>query len=351
MRSEIHGIHHVTAICGEPQKNVDFYAGLLGLKLVKKTVNFDDPTTYHLYYGDEAGRPGSILTFFAWPGAPAGRTGVGQVTSVSFRAPPASLPYWAERLAEHGVSAPEVEERNGEQILPFEDPDGLAVELVGRTVPAGDADVRPGGPEVDVRPGGPETDLRPSGPEARAGPGGPVPAEHGLRGFAGVALTEADPEPTAGLLTELMGFRLAGEGGGRARFEAAGTEPETPGRNVDVLARPDVGRGRVAVGSVHHVAFRTPTEESQREARGRLFEAGYAPTPIIDRFYFRSIYFREPGGVLFEVATDPPGFGLDEESDAPASGLRLPPWLEERRAEIEGVLPPLGPPRPERSAS
>lgn len=342
MPTDIHGLHHVTAICGDPQTNVDFYAGVLGLKLVKKTVNFDDPTTYHLYYGDEAGRPGTILTFFAWPGAPRGRTGTGQVTAVSFRIPPGALPYWEERLAEHAVEAGEATERAGLRALPLADPDGLSLELVES-------------PEL-------AESLEPSGPpELEPGSGvgrrervvpqkGGVPAEGALAGFHGVTLSEAELDPTAGLLVEPMGFGLAGQEGDRSWFEARALEPGAPGATVDLLRRTDVGRGRVAVGTVHHVAFRTSNEDTQSAARGVLIAEGYEVTPIIDRRYFRSIYFREPGGVLFEVATDPPGFGIDEEG-AVASELRLPPWLEERREELERTLPPVGPPRPTRLAS
>lgn len=342
MRTDIHGLHHVTAICGEPQTNVDFYAGVLGLKLVKKTVNFDDPSTYHLYYGDEAGRPGTILTFFAWPGAPRGRAGTGQVTAVSFRVRPGTLRFWQGRLAEHAVEAGETTERAGLRLLPFEDPDGLALELVespGLAESPEAAGPAEDGPGSDA---GRQEDVAPE----QAG----VPAERALAGFHGVTLSEAELEPTAGLLAGPMGFGPAGQEGDRSWFEGRELDPGTPGARVDLLRRPGVGRGRVARGTVHHVAFRTSDEETQGAARRALIAKGYEVTPIIDRHYFRSIYFREPGGVLFEVATDPPGFAIDEEGAA-ASELRLPPWLEERREELERTLPPVGPPRPARLAS
>jgi glyoxalase family protein len=303
------GIHHVTAISGEPQRNVDFYVGLLGLRLVKKTVNFDDPGTYHLYYGDGAGSPGSIMTFFPWAGAPNGRVGAGQLTVTSFSFPASSLGYWTERLVEGGVRFEKPEDRFGETVLRFPDPDGLRLELV-----AAADDAREGWAE------------------------GPVPPEHSVRGFHHVTLLSSDPAGTAGLMTDSLGFRQIGEAEGRTRFEAG---EGGPGNTVDVANGSGFPRGTMGVGTVHHVAFRVPDEETQLELRERVAELGYNVTPVLDRNYFRSIYFREPGGVLFEVATDPPGFAADEDPEHLGESLKLPPWLEPRREELEGMLPSL----------
>jgi glyoxalase family protein len=303
------GIHHVTAISGEPQRNVDFYVGLLGLRLVKKTVNFDDPGTYHLYYGDGGGSPGSIMTFFPWAGAPNGRIGAGQLTVTSFSFPASSLGYWTERLVEGGVRFEKPEDRFGETVLRFPDPDGLRLELVAAT------------------------------DDAREGwVGGTVPAEHAVRGFHHVTLLSSDPAGTAERMTGTLGFRQTGEAEGRTRFEAG---EGGPGNTVDVANGSGFPRGTMGVGTVHHVAFRVPDEEAQLELRERVAALGYNVTPVLDRNYFRSIYFREPGGVLFEIATDPPGFAADEDREHLGESLKLPPWLEPRREELEGVLPSL----------
>jgi catechol 2,3-dioxygenase-like lactoylglutathione lyase family enzyme len=310
MADQIQGIHHVTAIAGEANRNIDFYTQVLGLRLVKVTVNFDDPAAYHLYYGDELGRPGTIITFFVWPDWIPGRPGAGHVTAVAFSVPPGSFPYWQERFGSHAVRFEPPAERFDETVLTFYDPDGLRLELVA-------------GPDADTRE-----------PWAR----GPVPAEHAIRGIHSVTLTEGVLEPTAGLLTRLMGFRFSAAEGSRYRFA---TGPGGPGSVVDVELRRDLFRGRVAVGTVHHVAWRTAGDETQLGWRSRLLAAGYQVTPVRDRLYFRSIYFLEPGGVLFEIATDPPGFTVDETPEALGTGLRLPPWLEPRRAEIEAALAPV----------
>ena len=307
------GIHHVTAITGEPQRNVDFYAGLLGLRLVKKTVNFDDPGTYHLYYGDGDGSPGSIMTFFPWPGAPQGRIGAGQLTVTSFSIPAASLGYWTERLVEGGVRFEKPEDRFGETVLRFPDPDGLRLELV-----AAGEDRREGWAE------------------------GPAPAEHAVRGFHHVTLAVADPSRTAELMTGTLGFRNTSEAEGRTRYEAG---EGGPGTTVDVADGTGFPRGTMGVGTVHHVAFRVPDEETQLELREEVGALGHNVTPVLDRNYFCSIYFREPGGVLFEIATDPPGFAVDEEPEHLGESLKLPPWLEPRRDRLEDVLPPLHVPR------
>ena len=308
MTPQTTGIHHATAISGGPQRNVDFYAGTLGLRLVKKTVNFDDPETYHLYYGDGAGSPGTIMTFFPWARAPGGRIGAGQLVVTSFSVPATSLGYWTERLVEKGVRFERPRDRFGDTVLSFEDHDRLRVELVA----AGDS--RPG----------------------RAG--GPVEEEHSIRGFHHVALAVEATDRTVGLMTDTLGFRRVDEKEGRIRLSAG---RGGPGDLVDVLNAAGFPRGSLGVGTVHHVAFRVPDEETQLALREELVGLGYDVTPVLDRNYFRSIYFREPGGVLFEIATDPPGFAVDEDSEHLGEDLKLPPWLETRRDRLEEVLPPL----------
>jgi glyoxalase family protein len=304
----ISGIHHVTAIAGDPQKNADFYVGVLGLRMVKRTVNYDDPGTYHLYYGDEIGRPGTLITFFPWPGAPRGRQGTGQTAATALSIPPGSIGWWMDWLKRNGAATRGPEDRFGDEVVSLDDPDGIAIELI---VPA-------------------LADGREPWRE------GPVPAERAIRGFHGVTLVEAAYERTAGLLTATLGFRAAGEKGNRFRFEAGAGGA---GSIVDLLCAPQAPRGIVAVGTVHHVAWRAPTGESQEEWRKTVSSLGYNVTPIVDRHYFRSIYFREPGGVLFEIATDGPGFLVDETRGTLGTRLVLPPWLEPRRAELDGILP------------
>jgi len=302
------GIHHVTAISGVPQRNVDFYAGTLGLRLVKKTVNFDDPETYHLYYGDGAGSPGTIMTFFPWAHAPGGRIGAGQLVVTSYSIPAASLGYWTERLVERGVRFERPRDRFGDTVLTFEDPDRLRIELVTAE---------------DVRPG-------------RAG--GPVREDHSIRGFHHVALAVEATDRTAGLMTDTLGFRLVDEAEGRIRLASG---EGGPGDRVDVVNAAGFPGGSMGVGTVHHVAFRVPDEETQLALREAVAALGYNVTPVLDRNYFRSIYFRETGGVLFEIATDPPGFAVDEDPEHLGEDLKLPPWLETRRDRLEEVLPPL----------
>lgn len=301
----ITGIHHVTALARGPQANFDFYTQVLGLRLVKRTVNFDDPGTYHLYYGNELGAPGSILTFFPWPLARLGHAGAGQATATSFSVPADSLSQWEERLRGFGIEARRrpAPLEDGE-LLSFTDPDGLLLELAGRD---------------DIR---------------EPWQAGPVPAGMAIRGLSGVTLTLWNPERTAELLTGTMGFRPVAEAGGRFRF-AVGTE------EVDLQVQPAAERGRTAAGTVHHVAWRVGNESIQLEWLAKLAEAGLHVTPVQDRQYFRSIYFREPGGVLFEIATDPPGFTWDEPAAELGRGLKLPPWLEPSRDEIAAALPPL----------
>ncbi len=308
--SSIPGLHHVTAIASDPQANADFYVSVLGLRLVKRTVNFDDPTTYHLYYGDEVGAPGTILTFFPWPGAPRGVRGTGQTTATAFAVPPGSLEWWVDRLAGRAVDFAAVEERFGERVLGLRDPDDLAIELVEQA----------------------------NGASRRWWKEGPVPAPYAIRGFHSVTITEEGYERTAALLSETMGFRYVGQEQSRFRYA---TGHDAPGAIVDVICAPGLRSGRVAAGSVHHIAFRCASDEAQIEWKERVTAARMNVTPVLDRQYFRSVYFREPGGVLFEIATDPPGFTLDEAPEALGNALRLPSWLEPRRASIEERLPRL----------
>ncbi len=304
------GIHHITAIAGDPQENVEFYAGILGLRLVKQTVNYDDPGTYHLYFGDELGHPGTILTFFPWPGAPRGRHGVGQATVVSFSVPPDSLGFWEHRLRSHKVTVQRLESPFGEPILEFSDPGGLQLELVA------DSRTDLGHPWMDAS----------------------VSASHGIRGFHIVALLDRAFTDTDALLTGVLGFRLAKTVGHRRRYLVGDGGVATW---VDVVTAPDAPSGRVAVGTVHHVAWRTPGEAAQQGWRQKIIEQRLSVTPVRDRRYFRSIYFHEPGGVLFEIATDSPGFIVDESPDALGTQLRLPPWLEPQREVLTARLPKL----------
>jgi glyoxalase family protein len=304
------GIHHITAIAGDPQHNIDFYTDLLGLRLVKVTVNFDDPGSYHFYYGDGQGTPGTILTFFAWPGARQGRQGNGQVTVTSFATPPASLAFWRERLSARGVISDGPLERFGQQVLSFTDQDGLRLELIetGAANPA------------------------------RAWTGSSVPAEFAIRGFHSATLSETGYQRTATLLTDQMGFRLVGQEQNRFRYEVdTGGDSKT----VDVICAPDGPEGRIAAGTVHHIAWRTADDAQQREWLAEIGRLGYNVSPIMDRVYFHSIYFREPGGILFEIATDSPGFMVDESADKLGSTLALPPWLAPQRSRIEAALQPI----------
>ncbi|MGA2972659.1 MAG: ring-cleaving dioxygenase [Candidatus Bathyarchaeia archaeon] len=309
MDKELLGIHHVTAIASDPQRNIDFYVGLLGLRLVKLTVNYDEPTIYHLYYGDELGHPGTIITFFAWPGGPKGRLGTGQLTTTSFSISETAISFWMDRLKSHGAQIQGLTTRFNEQVLAFSDPDGLQLELVATQ----------------------------NGQRGSLWKEGPVAPEYALRGFRGVALSERGHEQTLSLL-ETMGFRQRAQDGNRFRYEVGGGGQ---GTIVDLLSEPDASRGVVSVGTVHHVAWRTPDDGQQKAWRQQLVEVGLNVTPVIDRTYFHSIYFREPGGVLFEIATDPPGFTVDEPAHQLGTRLTLPSWLEPKRREIEQTLPPV----------
>ena len=309
------GIHHVTAIAGDSVANLRFYTRDLGLRLVKKTVNFDDPSAYHFYFGDETGRPGSILTFFAWPNATEGQRGVGETSQTAFRVPLRSIGYWTERFIEKGISFQAPDKRFGETILPFADQDGMALALVG----IAEAENEPGFDNHDI------------------------PSEHAIRGFHGVTLLLGSAEKTAAILTDVFDFREVAREGSVTRFVAAG---DVKGSVVDIREAAGVQRGHQGRGSVHHIAFRVADDAQQAQMAEKLIRAhGRHPTEQKDRNYFRSIYFREPGGVLFEIATDVPGFAVDESVEALGRDLKLPNFLEPRRKEIEGALPVLEPRR------
>ncbi len=314
MSPQVHGIHHVTAIAGDPQENLNFYVGVLGLRLVKRSVNQDAPDTYHLFYADAAGTPGTDLTFFPWPAMAPGRAGVGLVMEVAFAIPSGSLAYWQERLARLGVSASKTETRFGETALPFEDPHGLRLALIET---AGER------PFV-------------------AWPQSPVPVEHQLRGMHSVRLWERRLAPTEALLSRQLGFDFLGEEEGWRRY---GVDGGGPGKLVELRELPGERTGAWGVGAVHHVAWRVTDEAEEWQVRGAVAATGLQPTALIDRFWFKSVYFREPGGVLFELATDGPGFDRDEDMAHLGEQLILPPWLEPQRPAIESGLPPLHLPR------
>lgn len=324
----IPGLHHVTAIVRDPRENLHFYARVLGLRLVKKTVNFDDPGTYHLYYGDAQGQPGSIMTFFPWPGARPGRHGTGQTTATAFAVPAAAIDYWQQRLDRAGVASVRTE-RFGEPVLAFADPDGLGIELVGSVT---DDDERTPWLGADVA------------------------AEHAIRGFDAVTLMQAELDDSRALLVDVMGFRPVADeadedaASGSARRHRFESGAGGSGTRVDLLVQPGAPRGLGGAGTVHHVAFRNVDDASQAEWREHLLRASVWPTEVKDRNYFHSIYYREPGGVLFELATDPPGFAIDEPVETLGADLKLPEWLESSRPRIEAALPPLDLPASERLA-
>jgi len=320
------GIHHVTAIASDPQRNLDFYVGLIGLRLVKRTVNFDDPQTYHFYFGDEVGTPGSIMTFFPWPGARRGGQGVGQVAVTSFAVLPGALGFWIERLVHHGIKYEGPTRRgpagaDAERVLSFKDQDGLLLEIVGH-----------------------------AGAEALPGWGGApgIGRDQAVRGFHSVTLWVEESEATERVLTDTLGFRPVREAGGTRRFAAG---DGGPGSLVDVRSIGGFVRGTGGAGTVHHVAWRVADDEAQLAARERVVQAKLNPTPVIDRVYFHSVYFREPGGVLFELATDGPGFAIDEPVARLGERLMLPPQFGPNRAQIEAALPPVHLPVPGAAAA
>lgn len=309
MQNAVHGIHHVTVIAGDAQENLNFYVGVMGMRLVKKSVNQDAPDTYHLFYADAVATPGTDLTFFPWPALAPARLGRGLTVEVALAIPAGSLAYWQGRLSEHGVALGAVETRFGETVLPFSDPHGLRLALV-------------------------ETqEERAFAPWSRS----PVPAEFQVRGMHSVRLCERTLAPTVTLLAHL-GFTPVGTENGWHRYGVAGGGA---GQLVELQEAPQASRGEWGTGGVHHVAWRTSDVSHEMALCADLERVGIHPTGLIDRFWFESVYFKEPGGVLFELATDGPGFGVDEAMEHLGERLVLPPWLEAQRAAIEAALPPL----------
>jgi glyoxalase family protein len=308
----IKGLHHVTAVTRDAQRNVDFYRNVLGQRFVKKTVNFDVPDTYHLYFSDETGTPGSVLTFFAWPNTKPGIRGTGEATAVAYNVPAGSIGFWQRYLKGRGINLLPVEQRFGVDVLPFDDPDGMRVELVASGASAA----------------------------IRYWDEGPIPQAHALGGFQGVSLWLDQIEATTDLLTTQMGYTYAGKEGDRYRFTGG---PGALGTTLDILHHPadTPVKAVFGSGSIHHIAFRVPTDEMQLEYQSALLATGHEVTPVIDRKYFHSIYYREPGGVLFEIATEPPGFTVDEPVESLGEKLVLPEWLESNRSAIEQGLPPI----------
>jgi glyoxalase family protein len=322
MNFPILGLHHVTATVDDAQADLDFSLDALGLRLVKKTVNFDNRGVYHFYYGDERGSPGTLWTTFPYKllGVPAGIKGAGQVTVTSFSVPAGSLDSWKKRLREQGFTVTDAPPRFGEESVVVADPSGLLIELVATN--------------NDTR-----TPWISHGHQAASGRvADPINETCAVRGIHSVTLTEADPAPTLTFMREWFGFSVADEMDGRLRVSVNGTGP---GKTVDILKSPDGRHARNGVGTVHHVAMAIGTDEEQLALRDALVKAGIHVTPVIDRSYFHSIYFREPGGVLFEVATVTPGFMVDEPIEQLGQGLKLPPWEEVNRADIESALPPV----------
>ncbi|WP_377889017.1 ring-cleaving dioxygenase [Alkalihalobacillus sp. R86527] len=299
------GIHHITALVGNPQENVDFYSGVLGLRLVKKTVNFDDPGTYHLYFGNEEGAPGTIMTFFPWSNAQKGRIGSGQVGVTSFVIPGGSIGFWKERLEKFEVNYNE-RKRFGENLLEFDDPHGLHLELVEREEG-----------------------------ERNTWNFGGVDSPNAIKGFAGATLLSGQPEATNNVLEDLLGFKRVSEEGDFIRFKSSGSI----GNTVDVK-KTSLPSGSLGSGTVHHIAWRANDFDDHESWKELIEDKGYNPTPVIDRQYFNAVYFREEGGILFEIATDPPGFAKDEDSEEMGKDLLLPPWLEDKRTQIENILEP-----------
>jgi glyoxalase family protein len=303
------GIHHVTSITGDVQKCVDFYVGVLGLRFIKKSINQDVPDTYHIYFGDYVGTPGTAMTFFGWPSWPKRKAGSGQVTTVSFAVPAQSLDFWNSRLRSLGVDVSRAS-RFGTDAIVLADPDGIELELVGMAsddhwVPWRDS---------------------------------PVEVDHAIRGFHSVTMTLAESTATVDLLVQTMGFRKAAQEGRRTRFETGQGGPHSI---LDVVESREGPEGEESVGTVHHVAWRAADADHQAEWREVLVKAGRNVTPMIDRYYFKSIYFREPGGVLFEIATDVPGFTVDEPAESLGTTLSLPPWFQVRRDRLDVTLPPI----------
>ncbi|HEV2033546.1 MAG TPA: ring-cleaving dioxygenase [Candidatus Dormibacteraeota bacterium] len=309
MPANVPGIHHVTCITGDVQKNVDFYVSVLGLRFVKKSINQDVPDTYHLYFADYLGTPGTAMTFFGWPHLPWCPPGSGQVTTVAFAVPQGSLDFWSRRFRSLGLEARRTSRFDTDSVV-VKDPDGIQVEVVGQA----------------------------SDDRWVPWPDGPVDVDHAIRGFHSVTMTVAKAESTVHLLTGTMDFRKTGQEGKVIRFE---TGSGGPGAAVDLLEAPESPVGEEAVGTVHHVAWRALDDGHQLAWREVMMKAGRKVTPVIDRYYFKSIYFREPGGVLFEIATDQPGFTVDEAPEQLGSGLSLPPWFNVSRDQLDHDLTPI----------
>lgn len=313
----VRGLHHVTAIAGPAQENLDFYMDVLGMRLVKRSVNQDDPGTYHLFYADAEGHPGTDLTFFPWAQMAPSREGYGLSSEVSLAVPPGSLDFWNERLRQFGTGPAASETRFGQTALPFRDPHGLRVALV----------------ESHDSSGRPFTPWNAS----------PVPADHQIRGLESVRLVERVLTRTTSFLIQAMGFVALGSENGWHRF---GVGEGKSGAYVDLFEMPSAPRGAWGTGSIHHVAWRVDDEAHELQVRDRVLAGGSRPTSVIDRFWFKSVYFPEPGGVLFELATEGPGFAVDEKREHLGESLVLPPWLEPERTRIEAALPPLIMPAP-----
>jgi len=310
MKNKILGLHHITAIAGDAQRNYDFYTKVLGLRMLKKTVNFDDPKTYHFYFGDGVGTPGSILTFFPWPGVKQGENGAGMATGIGYSVPESSLEFWKERFEKFKVPHNGISKKFGEDVLAFQDPDGLNLELI---VPE-NKDIRSPWETADVK------------------------AEVAIKGFHNVTLTLKDHKATAEILTDVFGYELVGTENNLFRFKTNAVENAAI---VDILEDPKAGRGQNAGGTNHHVAFRVKDEETLMAFREKVMQKGLQITEKINRDYFFSLYFREPGGVLFEIATDNPGFATDETLEELGSSLQLPDRYKGARAQIEKALPEL----------
>lgn len=310
MKNRINGIHHITVLASDPQKNYDFYTELLGLRFVKKTVNFDAPDVYHLYYGDDKGSPGTILTFFPFPDARRGTRGNGEISAVAFSVPIGSLDYWMNRFAERSIDFNGPSDRFGHKYISLMDPDGLLLEIF-------------------------EDD---SVNDSAGWYNGDVPNEYSIRKFYGVTFNLADITRTKELINGVMGMKQVEQAENITRFESGNNFSRA---FVDVIVRPDGSFGRSGAGSVHHIAWRSAGDVEQLEWQKKIRDHGIHTTDVVDRNYFRSIYFREPGGILFEIATDPPGFMIDESYEALGTELKLPEWYADRREQIEKILIPL----------
>jgi glyoxalase family protein len=304
----VKGLHHITAISGKAQENVDFYAGVLGMRLVKKSVNQDDPGTYHLFYADAVGHPGTDLTFFPWEQMAPPLMGHGLAVEVQLEVPEGSIPFWGERLEKYGAAIGKAERRFGAEVLPLTDPHGMRVALVAHE----------------------------TGRSFEPWTGSSVPVERQIRGLYGGRLWERDAAATASFVQNTLGFEKLAEENGWTRYgfgDAAGV--------IDIQETPSVRRGRWGIGAVHHLAWRVDDEAHQLAVREQVEDAGANATPVIDRFWFKSVYFKEPGGVLFELATEGPGFAVDEDPAHLGESLVLPPFLQPHRDQIEAVLPPI----------